>query len=127
MQYMLMLYVNEAGWPKLTPAEQEQGMAAYSAYTAALTKAGVVHEYYELPYADYGYDFNFPVPDFARRGQNVRSSHTIRRATRAGMELLTNSNSKDRFWHKTDVGRIVFRGPVAAGKRTSLISAYNVR
>jgi hypothetical protein len=42
MQYILMLYVNEAGWPKLTKAEQEQGMAAYSAYTEALTKAGVL-------------------------------------------------------------------------------------
>jgi len=42
MQYMLMLYVNEAGWPKLTPAEQEQGLAAYRAYTEALTKAGVL-------------------------------------------------------------------------------------
>jgi hypothetical protein len=41
MQYMLMLYVNEAGWPRLTKAEQEQGMAAYVAYTEALTKAGV--------------------------------------------------------------------------------------
>src|SRR6266404_3120342 len=40
MQYILMLYVNEAGWPKLTKAEQEQGMAAYSAYAEALTKAG---------------------------------------------------------------------------------------
>jgi len=42
MQYILMLYVNEPGWPKLTPAEQEQGMAAYTAYTAALTKAGAL-------------------------------------------------------------------------------------
>ena len=41
MQYILMLYVDEAGWPKLTPAEQEQGIAAYTAYTEALTKAGV--------------------------------------------------------------------------------------
>jgi hypothetical protein len=41
MQYMLMLYVNEAGWPKLTKSEQEQGMAAYVAYNEALTKAGV--------------------------------------------------------------------------------------
>jgi hypothetical protein len=38
----LMLYVNEAGWPKLSKAEQEQGMAAYMAYTEALTKAGVL-------------------------------------------------------------------------------------
>src|SRR5882672_5693858 len=41
MQYILMLYVNEAGWPKLTKAEQEHGMAAYAAYTEALKKAGV--------------------------------------------------------------------------------------
>lgn len=42
MQYLLMLYVNEAGWPKLTKAEQEQGIAAYMAYTEALEKAGVL-------------------------------------------------------------------------------------
>jgi hypothetical protein len=42
MQYILMAYVNEAGWPKLTKAEQEQGMAAYMAYNEALTKAGVL-------------------------------------------------------------------------------------
>lgn len=40
MQYILMLYVNEAGWPKLTKAEQEQGTAAYMAYAEALKKAG---------------------------------------------------------------------------------------
>ncbi|MBZ5571815.1 MAG: YciI family protein [Acidobacteriia bacterium] len=42
MQYLLLLYVNEAGWPNLTKTEQEQGMAAYMAYTEALTKAGVL-------------------------------------------------------------------------------------
>jgi hypothetical protein len=41
MQYMLMLYVNENGWSSLTPAQQEQGVAAYTAYTEALTQAGV--------------------------------------------------------------------------------------
>jgi hypothetical protein len=41
MQYLLALYINEAGWPKLSKAEQEQGVAAYTAYTEALTKAGV--------------------------------------------------------------------------------------
>jgi hypothetical protein len=41
MEYILMLYVDEAGWPKLTKAEQEQGIAAYMAYTEALKKAGV--------------------------------------------------------------------------------------
>ena len=42
MQYLLMLYVNEEGWPKLSIAEQEQGVAAYTAYTEALTKAGAL-------------------------------------------------------------------------------------
>jgi len=42
MQYLLMLYVNEAGWSKLTKPEQEQGVAAYMAYTEALTKAGAL-------------------------------------------------------------------------------------
>lgn len=40
MQYLLLLYVNEAGWPKLSKAEQELGLAAYTAYTEALRKAG---------------------------------------------------------------------------------------
>jgi hypothetical protein len=42
MQYLLMLYSEEAMWPKMTKAEQEQGMAAYTAYGEALTKAGVI-------------------------------------------------------------------------------------
>lgn len=42
MQYLLMLYVNESGWTKLSKTEQEQGVAAYTAYTEALTKAGVL-------------------------------------------------------------------------------------
>jgi hypothetical protein len=42
MQYLLMTYVNEAGWPKLSKTEQEQGAAAYMAYGEALTKAGVL-------------------------------------------------------------------------------------
>lgn len=42
MQYILMTYVNEAGWSKLTKAEQKQGVAAYMAYSEALTKAGVL-------------------------------------------------------------------------------------
>jgi hypothetical protein len=42
MKYILMTYVNEAGWPKLSKAEQEQGIAAYTAYTDALAKAGVL-------------------------------------------------------------------------------------
>jgi hypothetical protein len=42
MQYMLMIYASEAGWANLTPAEQQQGVAAYTAYTEALKKAGVL-------------------------------------------------------------------------------------
>ena len=42
MQYLLMLYAQEAGWSNLTQAEQEQGIAAYQAYTQELKKAGVL-------------------------------------------------------------------------------------
>ncbi len=42
MQYLLLLYSNQAGWDALTPAEQEQGVAAYLAYTEALRKAGAL-------------------------------------------------------------------------------------
>jgi hypothetical protein len=42
MKYMLMLWVNENGWSKMTKAEQEQGAAAYMAYGEALTKAGAL-------------------------------------------------------------------------------------
>ena len=42
MEYLLMIYVDESGWPKLSKAEQEQGVAAYMAYTQALAKAGVL-------------------------------------------------------------------------------------
>ncbi len=42
MQYMLMLYVNEAGWPKLSKEQQQKGLAAYMAYTEALKTAGVL-------------------------------------------------------------------------------------
>jgi len=41
MQYLLTLYVDESTWPKMSKAEQEQGMAAYAAYTESLKKAGV--------------------------------------------------------------------------------------
>jgi len=42
MQYLLMLYADENGWSNLTPDQQQQGMAAYTAYTEALKKAGVL-------------------------------------------------------------------------------------
>jgi hypothetical protein len=40
MQYILMLYGNEGGWSKLTPAEHKQAAAAFEAYTEALKKTG---------------------------------------------------------------------------------------
>jgi hypothetical protein len=42
MQYLLILYSSESGWGKMTKAEQEQGVAAYGAYSEALKKAGAL-------------------------------------------------------------------------------------
>jgi hypothetical protein len=42
MEYMLMLYFNEQGWPTLTQAEQEAGMAAHNAYRDSLEQAGIL-------------------------------------------------------------------------------------
>jgi hypothetical protein len=41
MQYLLMLYADEAGWTNMSKSEQEKGMAAYMAYGEALNAAGV--------------------------------------------------------------------------------------
>src|ERR1700742_4664861 len=40
MQYLLMLYADETSWNKLSKTEQEQGVAAYTAYTEALKASG---------------------------------------------------------------------------------------
>jgi hypothetical protein len=42
MQYLLINYVGEAGWPTLTKAEQDHWMGAYRAFVEAMTKAGVL-------------------------------------------------------------------------------------
>jgi hypothetical protein len=42
MQYILMDYVGEAGWPQLTNAEKEHWLGAYIGYVEAMTKAGVL-------------------------------------------------------------------------------------
>ena len=42
MKYILMDYVNEAGWPKLTSDEKEHWLGAYMAYVDSMTKAGVL-------------------------------------------------------------------------------------
>ena len=41
MQYLLTLYSQEDGWKAMTKEQQEQGVAAYTAYGEALRKAGV--------------------------------------------------------------------------------------
>jgi hypothetical protein len=48
MKYMLMDYVNEAGWPELTGAGQEHWLGVYRAYLEAMTKAGVLKSGLEL-------------------------------------------------------------------------------
>jgi len=42
MKYILMEYVNEAGWPQLTRSEKEHWLGAYQAYLEAMTAAGVL-------------------------------------------------------------------------------------
>src|SRR5215472_16903720 len=42
MQYLLMIHTKEAAWEKMSPAEQQQGMAAYNAFTEALKKSGAL-------------------------------------------------------------------------------------
>ena len=42
MQYLFMLYSDESGWNRLSVAEQQAAEAAYTAYTEALSKAGVL-------------------------------------------------------------------------------------
>lgn len=42
MQYLLTLYAEETGWDRMTPEQQQQGMAAYAAYTEALRSASVL-------------------------------------------------------------------------------------
>lgn len=42
MRYALLPLIDEAGWLKLTKAEQELGIAAYGVFVEALTKAGVL-------------------------------------------------------------------------------------
>jgi hypothetical protein len=41
MEYLLMVYGDEKQWPKMSKEQQQQGIAAYNAYTESLKKAGV--------------------------------------------------------------------------------------
>jgi hypothetical protein len=42
MQYLLTLYIDESGWGQMTPEQQQQGSAAYMAYSEALRSAGAL-------------------------------------------------------------------------------------
>ena len=42
MQYLLLLYSNEKAWDDLSEKDQEEGAAAYGAYTEALAQAGAL-------------------------------------------------------------------------------------
>ena len=42
MEYMMLIYGNEAGMQSMTEAEIGQTLGAYNAYTEALSKAGVL-------------------------------------------------------------------------------------
>jgi hypothetical protein len=42
MKYMLMNYVDESGWPKLSKVEQSEWLGAYRAFVEAMAKAGVL-------------------------------------------------------------------------------------
>jgi hypothetical protein len=42
VEYLLVLYAQEDGWTQLTKEQQQQGYAAYMAYTEALQKAGAL-------------------------------------------------------------------------------------
>ena len=42
MKYLVMIYLDETAWPKMTKAEQQQGVAAYQAYFEAMTREGVL-------------------------------------------------------------------------------------
>lgn len=44
MQYLLMDYVNESGWPQLTQDEKEYWLGAYRAYMETMLNAGVLKE-----------------------------------------------------------------------------------
>ncbi|HEX4311689.1 MAG TPA: YciI family protein [Acidobacteriaceae bacterium] len=42
MEYLLLIYGEDAAWEKMTPEQQQQGMGAYMAYTEALKTAGAL-------------------------------------------------------------------------------------
>jgi len=42
MQYILMDYVGESGWPQLSKEEQEHWLGAYKSYMEAMKEAGVL-------------------------------------------------------------------------------------
>ncbi len=43
MKFALLLHLDESAWPTMTAEQQQQGLAAYRAYTEALSAAGALH------------------------------------------------------------------------------------
>ena len=52
MEYTLLLFADPAGWDALPPEKQQEGMAAYGAYTHALKQAGILRGSNRLRPAD---------------------------------------------------------------------------
>ena len=52
MQFLFTLYADDKQWTQMTPEQQQQGVAAYGAYTQALQTAGVLKSSNRLRPAD---------------------------------------------------------------------------
>lgn len=52
MEYMLLIHADPAGFAALSDADRHAVMAAYSAYTEALTEAGLIRGSHRLKPAD---------------------------------------------------------------------------
>ena len=57
---------------RVVPIEQSRN------HGPTLAKTGIVHEYYELPYADHGYDFNW---NTSRRKSRAKRSSPLSPST----------------------------------------------
>ena len=63
MQYLFLLYSDDTQWNKMTPEQQQQGAAAYFAYTQALKEAGVYVGSNRLRPAATGTTLTVPAPN----------------------------------------------------------------
>jgi hypothetical protein len=63
MQYLFLLYSDDTQWNKMTPEQQQQGAAAYYAYTKALQEAGVYVGSNRLRFAATATTLTVPAPN----------------------------------------------------------------